>query len=137
MKNHKKLLISLLSAAAVLAIIVTGVFVAHNSTSKSGTIEEILQISFDDIAYMKEGSAAEQPDDYPVADFIRKYRSAVFEHFSGSIGSTAHWYYVAYDQDNQKLFTLVSIGNRELYFISKGSFNIDESYSGKLYQLKQ
>lgn len=137
MKNYKKLLISLLSAAAVLVIIVAGAFIVLNSISKSGTIEEILQINFDDIAYIKEGNVAQQPDDYPVADFIKKYKSAVFEQFSGSIGGTAHRYYVAYDQDNQIVFTLVSIGNRELYFISKGSFDINESYSDKLYQLKQ
>ena len=98
------------------------------------TINDILQTKFDDISYVKTGGASRQDEGYPVSKFINEYSQTKVEKYSGNTGSTAHQYFVAYDNNDQVLFTIVEIGNRNLLYISKGTFNINENNSSKLYQ---
>ena len=122
------ILIILLATSIV--ILVINLFQAHREYA----IEDILQTSFNDISYIKTGGASQQDEDYSVSKFINEYGNIKVKKFSGDTGNTAHQYYVAYNSNNQALFTIVEIGNRNLLYISKGVFNINENNSDKLYQ---
>lgn len=99
------------------------------------TIEEIVGVNFNDIAYIKTGDYSNINENYDVSEFIDKYQNLKFQKISGGYGSTAHLYYVCYNSNNEVLFTLVDIGNQDKYFIKKGEFDINKD-SSNLYQLK-
>ncbi len=103
-------------------------------SKKNKTIEKILNIDMNNIAYIKVGNSLAQDDDYPVANFISTYKNAEFKKVNQDIGNTAHLYYVCYNAQNEVLFTLVEIGNQNLVFLKKGIFNINDK-DNYLYQL--
>lgn len=125
-----------LTSTLVILFLVSIIIIILNlvGAHREHTIEDILQTNFDDISYIKTGGAHYQDEDYPVSKFTSEYGHIKVEKFSGGTGSTAHQYFVAYDSNNQILFTIVEIGNRNLLYISKGTFNINEDNSDKLYQ---
>lgn len=124
-------------ASVLVALFITSIVIlVINLIGTHGeySVKDILQTNFDNISYVKTGGASNQDEDYPVSKFINEYGDIKVEKYSGSTGSTAHQYYVAYDSNDQVLFTIVEIGNKNLLYISKGVFDINENNSDKLYQ---
>lgn len=127
--------VSLLGVLCVALAVVLNFNEPTNINEEAVSFKSIVQVNFSDIAYIKTGDAREQKDDCPISDFIKEYGQARFKRFSDSTGSTAHVYFVAYDNNDQILFTLVDIGNRDLVYISRGTFDINEEDTfDKLYK---
>ena len=97
--------------------------------NRAKTIEEILDISFSDIDYVKY-----LDEEISSSEFINEYETKKYKKYSGDIGTTAHDYYIAYDENNNIIFTLVDIGNRNLIFLKKGEFNINDN-DNQVYRL--
>lgn len=123
------LILSILFVASIIILVANLI-----GSREEYTVKDILQTKFDNISYVKTGGASHQDEDYSVSKFINEYSDVKVERFSGDTGSTTHQYFVAYDSSDQILFTIVEIGNRNLLYISEGTFNIDEDNSDKLYQ---
>ena len=110
--------------------IVLCIFLA-GCNSKEKTIEEITGVNFDDISYIKTKDI-----DYDVNEFISYYQNAKFQKITEkNIGSTTHLYFVCYDNNDNVLFTLVSVGNQDKYIIKKGSYNTNTDSYKFLYQM--
>lgn len=90
------------------------------------TIEKILKINFDDIAYIKTNS--NEDDNYDVDLFIKEYRNKKYKGFYGSKGSTANLSYICYDSNGKVIFTLVDVGNQNLIMLIKNDSKISSLY---------
>ena len=96
------------------------------------------EIKKSDIKYIKSGDPFDQNEDYSVAEFIDSFWDKNYKpRDNGRIGSTAHSYYVAYDKNDQILFTLVDVGNRGLCYIKAGSFNISDDNHEFLFRMQE
>ena len=120
----------------ILCLFLVGCSNKSNMTSNI-TIEEITGVNFSEILYIKTGDALNHNEDYSVKQFIEEYKNLHYIKITGSIGSTAHTYYVCYDANDEVLFTLVDIGNQDKFYIKKGNFDINEDNTNNLYQLNQ
>ena len=99
---------------------------------KSGTIEELINVNFNEIDHIKYES-----QDYDVKKFVKEYKNIEFTKISDGIGSTRHSYFRCYNSKNEIIFTLVSVGNQEKYFIKKGEFDVNKDTKKYLYQIKE
>ena len=115
----KKVFISILVLVVVLIVIIF-------NGSNGQTIEKILKINLDDIAYIKTNS--NEDDNYDVDLFIKEYRNKKYKKFDGSKGSTTNLRYICYDNDNQILFTLVDVGNQNLIMLIKNDSKVSSLY---------
>jgi len=101
------------------------------SCSKSeGTIEEITGVNFDKISYIKANGSL-----YNVEEFISEYKNLKYKKTSIKVGSTTHFKFECYDNNDEILFTLIDVGNQDKVFIKKGKFDINKDASKSLYQL--
>ena len=89
------------------------------------------------ISYIKTDGDSIQENDYLVDDFIKHYKNLKYKKVNQSTGSTTHLYYVCYNSNDEVLFTLVDIGNKDLIYLKKGLFNINDNNIKYLYQLEQ
>ena len=110
----------------ILAIILFSLIFLN--TRRSKTIEEILKVNFDDIAYIKTNSNGDTNDD--VNKFIKKFRDKNYKTFKGLKGSTANLRYTYFNNDGKVIFTLVEVGNKNLIILIKN----DSNSSDNLYQ---
>lgn len=108
-------------------------FIATFFVFKNGTIEEIININFNDIAYIKTGDSLVQNSFYDVDKFTKSYKNIKYKRVFGSYNSNYHTYYVCYDSNNNILFTLVETENENKVIIKKGKFDISFD-SNSLYQ---
>ncbi len=124
-------------ALAVITVTLA-LFIFNWSRGRTGkTISEITGVNFNKIAYVKAGEPLKQDEDINIKEFIKLFkRHKFYNPKTTDIGSTAHYYYVAYDKDNNILFTVVMVGNQGLVFIKKGSFDINKDRNDNLYQLR-
>ena len=123
MKGKRIIIVSV--AILVIALIIFTFFFLN----RAKTIEEILDISFSDIAYVMHFD-----EEISLSEFVNEYKTKKYEKYSVDIGTTAHDYYIAYDENNNIIFTLVDIGNRNLIFLKKGEFNINDN-DNQVYRL--
>ena len=98
------------------------------NTRRSKTIEEILKVNFDDIAYIKTNSDGDT--NYDVNKFIKKFGDKKYKTFKGLKGSTANLRYTCFNNDGKVIFTLVDVGNKNLIILIKN----DSNSSANLYQ---
>ena len=113
----KKVFIAVLVLVVVLIVIIFNV-------RNGQTIEKILKINLDDIAYIKTNS----DQDYNVDLFIKEYRNKKYKGFYGSKGPTANLSYICYDSNGKVIFTLVDVGNQNLIMLIKNDSKISSLY---------
>jgi hypothetical protein len=117
-KSKYKLLI----IATVLIISCILMIFAINNMINTNTIEKLTNVNFNKISYVKTGGALEQNQKMTINDFTSLFKDIKFKKSDvPNIGSTANIYYVCYDKNDNALYTVVDIGNRNLYFIGEGN----------------
>jgi len=125
MEKSKRNKIIMVLVSVIVLIILGGILLFYGN---SKTIEEILDIRFDDIS-----SVYVDEIEYPKDEFIKNYGKKKYRIKNLSdIGNTTHFTFVCYDSKGEVIFTLVDIGNRGLIYLQK-----KDSEKRILYQLSE
>ena len=119
----------------IIVIIISALLNGYSMPNQ--TIEEITDVAFMNISYIKHGDESKQTDNYDVEKFINKYKNLKYEKVYESYGITEHEYFVCYNSSNEPILTVVEVGNQDKVFIVKGKFDINKDALGNLYKLKK